>query len=68
MSGLYGFVLTVMVGWSSIAYFAIDDLFRIAMVDSNKSLGLIFDASAVGIYFANIGLEHVTLGLLFTVK
>jgi archaellum biogenesis protein FlaJ (TadC family) len=42
MTGFYYFLMMIFVSGSSMEYFAVDDLFRIAMMDSNKSLGLIF--------------------------
>ncbi len=50
MSGFYSWILMFLIGGNSMVYFAIDDLFRLAMVDSNRSLDLIFDGRAVAFY------------------
>lgn len=68
MSGLFNMFLAFLIAASSMLYFAIDDLFRIAMVDSNRSLNLIFDGKAVAFYGFSFLVEYVIFGTLMTIK
>jgi hypothetical protein len=68
MSDFFSLLLAFLIAGSSMLYFAIDDLFRIAMVDSNRSLNLIFDAKAVAFYGFSLLVEYAIFGILMTIQ
>jgi hypothetical protein len=68
MSGFFSLILASLIAGSSMLYFIIDDLFRLAMVDSNRSLNLIFDGKAVAFYAFSLLAEYAIFGTLTTIK
>jgi hypothetical protein len=68
LRGVYPVLLAFLLIGSSIVFFALDDLFRMAMVDSNRSLAMVFDTWAGLLLAVSLLMDIAIFGTLMTIK